>query len=104
MAALSLQTAPSLPATTSRYRGFRSWLQRPSFDEVRVLLIALAALVCLLVLASVRSSHSLDERAMLSAMFAAGGMPLIYCPSALCRVPNQHARFDHGDILTLLRN
>jgi hypothetical protein len=41
---------------------------------------------------------------MLSAMLAGGGMPLVYSPPALCRAPDQHARFDRGDILTLLRN
>jgi hypothetical protein len=73
-------------------------------DEVRVLLITLAALLCLLVFAPVGSRGSLDERAMLSAMLAAGGMPLVYPPPALCSVHNQDARFDHSDIRKLLRS
>jgi hypothetical protein len=102
MAKLSLQSA--LPASTSWYRGFRLWLQRLALDEVRFLLIVLAALLCLLVLTPLGSRQNLDERAMLSAMLAAGGMPLVYSPPGLCSMSNQHVRFDSNDIRTLLRN
>ena len=104
MATLSLRSARLLSSSTSCYRGFHFQFRRVSLDEVRVLLIALAALLCLLVLAPVGSSHGMDERAMLSAMLAAGGMPLVYSPPALCNAPNQHLRFDHSDMRALLRN
>ena len=102
MATLSFEAARFPSASTARDRRFRSEFRQPSTVEVRVLLITLAAL--LLMFASVGSHRSLDERAMLSAMLAAGGMPLVYSPPAQCRVSNHRGRFDHHDIRTLLRN
>ena len=105
MATLSLEAARSLPSPTARYREFRSRFRQLSLDEVRILLVTLTALLCLVMFAPVGSRHSLDERAMLSAMLEAGGMPLVYSPPALCRAPpNQPARFDHSDIRMLLRD
>ena len=104
MATLSLQSARSLPASTSWYCGFRLRLQRLALDEVRFLLITLAALLCLLVLAPLGSRQNLDERAMLSAILAAGGMPLVYSPPAQCGASSHGGRFDYHDIRTLLRN
>jgi hypothetical protein len=58
--------------------------------KVGVLLVAAAISLCFLVFAPIGRQHQgLDERAMLAAMFAAGGMPLVYAPPALCRAPKQ---------------
>jgi hypothetical protein len=38
---------------------------------------------------------------MLSAMLAAGGMPSVYSPPALCATPNQLARFEQTEMRAL---
>ena len=53
--------------------------------DARVLFIAVAISLCLSLGVLIEHQHQhLDERAMLSAMLAAGGMPLVYSPPALC--------------------
>ena len=53
--------------------------------DTRVLFIAVAISLCLLLGVLIEHRHqNLDERAMLSAMLAAGGMPVVYSPPALC--------------------
>jgi hypothetical protein len=97
MATLSLQFARSFPASAPS--------QQLSSTEICVLLITLAAFLCLSVCAPIERQHqSLDERAMLSAMLAAGGMPLVYSPPALCTAPNRHSRFDQSEMRTLFQN
>ena len=41
---------------------------------------------------------------MLSAMLAAGGMPLVYSPPALCTAPTKFAGFKQTEMRTLVRN
>ena len=105
MTTLQLQLAPSFPASTTENRGFRSRFQQLSLTEVWILLVTLAILLCLLVCAPLEQHHqSLDERAMLSAMLAAGGMPLVYSPPALCTAPTKFAGFKQTEMRTLVRN
>lgn len=99
MTTLLLRFEHSLPDSASRVRRF-GWDTRPlSLSEVRYLLITLAALLCLLVCAPIaHPPQSLDERAMLSAMLAAGGMPLVYSPPALCTATRAPARLTGAEI------
>jgi hypothetical protein len=64
----------------------------------------LAMSLCVLITNPVGRLRSLDERAMLSVMLAAGGMPLVYSPPALCRAPTRHPGFDQTEMRELLRN
>jgi hypothetical protein len=53
----------------------------------------------------IEHQHSgLDDRAMLSALLAAGGMPLIYSPPALCTSPHAPARFDESAMRALVQS
>jgi hypothetical protein len=104
MTALSLQFMRSLPVSAAPLRGFRSGFRHLSLTETRVLVVTLAALLCILVCTSFEQHQSLDERAMLSAMLAAGGMPLVSLSPALCTAPNQHSRFDQSEMRTLFRS
>ena len=68
-------------------------------------MIALAILLCLLVCAPLgHQRQNLDEKAMLFAMLAAGGMLLVYSPPALCPASRAPARFDEAEIGVLVRN
>ena len=104
MTALSLQFVRSLPVSAAPLRGFRSGFRHLSMTETRVLVVTLAASLCILICTSIERRQSLDERAMLSAMLAAGGMPLVSSPPALCTTPNQHPRFDRSEMLALFRS
>jgi len=67
--------------------------------EVRVLFIAAMVSVCLSLGTMIEHQHGkLDDRAMLSALLAAGGMPLIYSPPALCTSTRAPARLDEAAI------
>jgi hypothetical protein len=101
MTSLSGQPAQWLPAfSLSKHMAFLASCP----VDAQVLFIAVAISICLSLGVLIEHQHqNLDERAMLSAVLAAGGMPLVYSPSALCRAPlHQPARFDHSDIRTLL--
>jgi hypothetical protein len=104
MTELSLQFMRSLPVSATPLRGFRSGFRHLSVIETRVLIVTLAASLCVLVCTSFERHQSLDERAMLAAMLAAGGMPLVYSPPARCTAPNQYSHFDQSKMRTLLRN
>jgi hypothetical protein len=66
---------------------------------------ALAILLCLLVCAPLgHQRKKLDENAMLFAMLAAGGMPLVYSPPALCPASRAPARLDEAAIGALVGN
>jgi hypothetical protein len=72
--------------------------------EIRVLLVAAALSLCLSLGTFIEQRHEgLDERAMLSAMLAAGGMPLIYPPPALCSKPAAFSGVTHHEIATLIQ-
>lgn len=72
--------------------------------EIRVLLVAAALSLCLSFGTFIEQQHQrLDERAMLSAMLAAGGMPLIYPPQALCSKPAAFSGFTHREIGKLIQ-
>ena len=103
MTASSSQFARTFPSSIYLNREFHFRFERPSFRDVRVLL-SLAALLCLLVCVPVRQHRSLDERAMLSAMFAAGGMPLLYVPPERCAGPPEPNRFEQAELRTVLQN
>jgi hypothetical protein len=76
---------------------------RSSPIELRVLLVAAAIALCLSFGTLIAQQHQrLDERAMLSAMLAAGGMPLIYPPSALCPARRASSGFSRHEIETLI--
>jgi hypothetical protein len=67
--------------------------------EVRVLFIAVMVSVCLSLGSLIEHQNNrLDDRAMLSALLAAGGMPLVFAPPALCASPHAPARFDQSAI------
>ena len=73
--------------------------------EVRVLFVAAMVSVCLSLGTMIEHQHSkLDDRAVLSALLAAGGMPLIYSPPALCTSTRAPARFDEAAIGALVRS
>jgi hypothetical protein len=103
MMMLSPRLAQSFPASVARNRSFRSKFRQLPSIEFRVLLIALAMSICLLVYAPIGQHRSLNERAMLSAMLAAGGMPLVYLRRALCTSPDHRSRFDRSELLALFR-
>jgi hypothetical protein len=94
----------SLPVSAAPISGFRLGFRRLSVTENRVLVVTLAASLCILVCTSFERHQSLDERAMLSAVLAAGGMPLVYSPLAQCTAPNQHSHFDQSKMRTLFPN
>jgi hypothetical protein len=105
MTALSLQFMRSFPVLAAPTRGFRSGFRHLSLTEVRVLLVTLAISLCLFVWVPIRQHHrNLDERAMLSAMLAAGGMPLVYSPPALCAAPIKFSGFKRDEMRTMLQN
>jgi surfactin synthase thioesterase subunit len=73
--------------------------------EVWVLFIAIMVSACLSLGTMIEHQHSrLDDRAMLSALLAAGGMPLIYSPSALCTSIRAPARFDEAALGALVQS
>lgn len=73
--------------------------------EVRVLFIAIMVSVCLSLGAMIEHQKGkLDDRAMLSALLAAGGMPLIYTPPAMCTSSRAPARFDEAAIFALAKS
>ena len=102
MTTLTDHSARWLPAFSfNHYLGF---LQSCPI-EVRVMFVAVMVSICLSLGTLIEHQNSkLDDRVMMSALLAAGGMPLIYTPPALCNLPNPHARFDHSDIRALLRD
>ena len=102
MAGLSLHLVRPLPASAAGNRGLHSKPQLFSPTELCALLIALAIILCLSV--SAPKYQSSNEQAVLAAMLGAGGMPMVYAPSALCRAPKQPLHFDQSDINALLRN
>jgi hypothetical protein len=105
MASLSLHLARSLPAPVAGNRGLHSKSQLFSPIEVCVLLIALAIALCISVCVPIAGQYQgRNEQAMLSAMLAAGGMPLLFAPPALCRAGKQQLRFDQSEMNALLRN
>jgi len=101
MTILPLQTVSSTPAVRSR----EVRLPFEQLTETRVPLIALAISVSLLVCAPIGRQHQgLDERTMLAIMLAAGGMPLIYVPPALCAGPPESSRFEQTKLRALLQD
>jgi hypothetical protein len=73
--------------------------------EARILLVAAAISLCLSLYASIEHRHqTLDERAMLSAVLASGGMPFVYSPPALCPAPADNARIDYSRLRALFRD
>ena len=105
MTTMPLQIAPSAPTLAVWSRQCRLGFEQLLLTEVRVLLVAAGISLCFLVFAPIGQQHQgLDERAMLAAMFAAGGMPLVYAPPALCRAPKQQLRFDQSEMSALLRH
>ena len=103
MTTIPLQIVRSLPTLAVRSRRFRLGFRQLLSTEARVLLVAAAISLCFLVFAPIGQQYQgLDERAMLAAMFAAGGMPLVYAPPALCRTPKQQLRFDQSEMSALL--
>jgi hypothetical protein len=102
MNTLALDLAQSSGASAARSLAFRWKFRQLSLTGVRVLVATLAIALCLSLCAPMGWQHqSLDERAVLSAMLAAGGMPLVYSPPALCTAPNQQPRFDQSEMRTL---
>jgi hypothetical protein len=72
--------------------------------EIRALLVAAALSLCLSFGTFIEQRHQrLDERAMLSAMLAAGGMPLIYAPPALCSEPRAFSGFKKQEAEMLIQ-
>jgi len=103
MTAPVLQIARSLPTSTVRSCELR--FRQLSLTEIRLLLVALAALLCVSVCAPISWQHQgLDDRAMQSAMLAAGGMPLVQVPSELCAGPPELNRFEQAKLRILLQN
>jgi len=100
MTTLPVDIARWLPAaSTSHHIAFL----QPSPIELRVLLVAAAIALCLSFGAFIERQHQrLDERAVLSAMLAAGGMPLIYSPPAQCSAPRTFSGFSRHEIETLI--
>jgi hypothetical protein len=73
-------TASSSGLAELRPRPWRLWSV-----ELLVLACTLAVSLCLAVFTAVEHDRTgLDQRTLLSAMLAAGGMPMIYSPPALC--------------------
>jgi hypothetical protein len=71
--------------------------------ELRALLIAAALTLCFSYGTFIEQQHQrLGERAMMSAMLASGGMPLIYSPPALCSVPRAVSGFRRHEMETLV--
>jgi hypothetical protein len=95
MTTLSVHIARWLPAAST---GHHVAFLQSSPVELRALLVAAAIALCLSFGTFIEQQHRrLDERAMLSAMLAAGGMPLIYSPPALCSAPRAFSGFKkHG--------
>jgi hypothetical protein len=102
MPTLTDQSARWLPAFS--FGPFMGLLQSCPV-EVRVLFIAVMVSVCLSLGSMLEHQNSkLDDRAMLAALLAAGGMPLIFSPSALCASPHAPARFDESAIGALVQS
>ena len=91
MTTLPIHTARWLPAAAASHHV--AFLQSCPV-ELRVLLLAAGLALCLSFGALIGQQHQrLDERAMLAAMLAAGGMPLTYSPPALCPAPKAFSGF-----------
>jgi len=100
MTTLPVHIARWLPAVST---GHHVAFLQSSPVELRVLLVAAAIALCLSFGALIEQRHQrLDERAMLSAMLAAGGMPLIYPPAALCPASRASSGFSRHEIETLI--
>jgi hypothetical protein len=100
MTALPVDIARWLSAASSNHLAF---LQSCPV-EIRALLVAAALSLCLSFGTFIEQQHQrLDERAMLSAMLAAGGMPLIYSPPALCSTPRAFSGFKKHEAEMLLQ-
>jgi hypothetical protein len=105
MAMLPLRLVPSFPASAARSSRIYSRPQQTWPTEIRVLVITLATALCLSVCTSIGWQHQgLDEQAMLYAMLAAGGMPLVYRPPAICTGPTKSAHLGQAEMRALFSN
>ena len=96
MTTLTNQSARWLPAFS--FSPFLGLLQSCPV-EVRVLFIAVMVSFCLSLGSLIEHQNNrLDDRVMLSALLAAGGMTLSFAPPALCASPHAPARFDQSAI------
>ena len=102
MTTLTDRSAGWLPAFSfGHYLGF---LQSCPV-EVRVMLVAVMVSICLSLSTLIEHQNSkLDDRVMMSALLAAGGMPLIYTPPAMCTSSRAPARFDEAAISALAKS
>jgi hypothetical protein len=83
MGALHFGPTHTLPVSSREFVELQPRLWRLSSVELIILACALVVSLCLSVFTTIEHDRpGLDQRAMLSAMLAAGGMPLIYSPQA----------------------
>jgi len=102
MTTLTDRSAGWLPAFSFGY--YPGFLQSCPV-EVRVMLIAVMVSACLSLGTTMEHQNSkLDDRVMMSALLAAGGMPLIYTPPAMCTSSRAPARFDEAAISALVQS
>jgi hypothetical protein len=101
MAESSLQN--TRPLTTSIVRGHR--FHSFSSTELGALLTALAATLWLTIFAPTGWQHrSLDERTMLYATLAAGGMPLMYAFPTACTQSANNVPFEKIELRELFQD
>jgi len=85
MGALPFESTHTLPVSSREFVESRPHFWRLSSVELIILACALVVSLCLSVCTTIGHDRAgLDQRAMLSAMLAAGGMPLIHSPQTSC--------------------